>query len=134
MLRHRAKAIASAGASTRPIVPARLLYSSRRWDRVIYYDELVRLSGDDPTLEVFHTVTREVSPQWRGYRRRIDRTMLAEVVWPAPQRPHIFVCGPTPLVESVAGALVELGHDALLVRTERFGPTGGSAPSAPEEY
>jgi ferredoxin-NADP reductase len=35
------------------------------------------------------------------------------------------VCGPTPLVEAVAGALVELGHPPERVKTERFGPTGG---------
>jgi ferredoxin-NADP reductase len=35
------------------------------------------------------------------------------------------VCGPTGLVEAAATALVELGHDAERIRTERFGPTGG---------
>jgi ferredoxin-NADP reductase len=35
------------------------------------------------------------------------------------------VCGPTPLVEAVATALVEFGHDPARVKTERFGPTGG---------
>jgi len=52
--------------------------------------------------------------------------MLAEVAWPPGERPHVFVCGPTPLVEAAAAALVELGHDPALVKTERFGPTGGS--------
>ena len=41
------------------------------------------------------------------------------------ERPLIFDCGPTPLVEAVAIALVDLGHDPTRVRTERFGPTGG---------
>ena len=50
--------------------------------------------------------------------------MLAEIAWPPSERPHVFVCGPTPLVETVAAALVELGHDPALVKTERFGPTG----------
>jgi len=53
--------------------------------------------------------------------------MLAEIAWPPGERPQVFVCGPTPLVEAVAAALVELGHDPALVKTERFGPTGGSA-------
>ena len=52
--------------------------------------------------------------------------MLAEVAWPPSERPRVFVCGPTPLVEAVAAALVDLGHDPALVKTERFGPTGGS--------
>jgi ferredoxin-NADP reductase len=34
------------------------------------------------------------------------------------------VCGPTRLVEAVAGHLVALCHDPARVRTERFGPTG----------
>jgi ferredoxin-NADP reductase len=39
-------------------------------------------------------------------------------------KPHIFLCGPTPFVETVAGELVALGFDPESVRTERFGPTG----------
>jgi len=62
-----------------------------------------------------------------GFRRRIDRLMLAEIAWPPGERPHVFVCGPTPLVEAAAAALVALGHDPALVKTERFGPTGKSA-------
>ena len=127
MLRHRAAALGSAGADARHGVPARLLYSSRRWDEVIYRDELTRLDEDDPTLEVALTLTREPPQGWTGFRRRIDRMMLAEVAWPPAERPHVFVCGPTPLVEAVAAALVDLGHDPARVKTERFGPTGGPA-------
>lgn len=127
MLRHRATVLASANAVARHRVPVRLLYSSRRWDEVIYRDELARLAEDDPTVEVTLTLTRESPPAWTGFHRRIDRVMLAEVAWPPAERPHVFVCGPTPLVETVATLLVELGHDPARVKTERFGPTGGSA-------
>jgi ferredoxin-NADP reductase len=127
MLRHRAAALGSAEADARHHVPARLLYSSRRWDEVIYRDELARLVEGDSTLEVGFTLTREQPQGWAGFRRRIDRIMLAEVAWPPAERPHVFVCGPTPLVEAVAAALVALGHDPARVKTERFGPTGGSA-------
>jgi ferredoxin-NADP reductase len=51
--------------------------------------------------------------------------MLAEVAPPPDASPHVFVCGPTPFVEAVAVALVNLGHDPMRIRTERFGPTGG---------
>jgi ferredoxin-NADP reductase len=125
MLRHRAAALET--ANRRHDVPARLLYSSRRWDDVIYRDELARLAEEDETLDVALTFTREPPRGWTGFRGRIDRMMLAEVAWPPGERPHVFVCGPTPLVEAAAAALVELGHDPALVKTERFGPTGGSA-------
>jgi ferredoxin-NADP reductase len=126
MLRHRAAALAAADLDARHHIPARLLYSSRRWDEVIYRDELARLVEDDPTLEVTLTLTREPPQGWTGFRRRIDRMMLAEVAWPPAERPNVFVCGGTPLVEAVAAGLVELGHDPARVKTERFGPTGGS--------
>jgi ferredoxin-NADP reductase len=117
MIRHR--------AAQNSHVPARLLYSSRAFDEIIYRQELAQLAAADPTLMVTHTLTRRQPPQWSGYRRRIDRAMLAEVAWPLSAQPQAFVCGPTSLVEDVASALVELGHDPLRVKTERFGPSGG---------
>jgi len=125
MLRHRAAALGTANPDARHQVPARVLYSSRGWDEVIYRDELARLVENDSTLEVALTLTREQPQGWAGFRRRIDRVMLAEVAWPPAERPHAFVCGPTPLVEAVAAGLVALGHDPARVKTERFGPTGG---------
>ncbi len=126
MLRHRAAALEHADATARHKVPVRLLYSSRARDDTIYRDELARLVARDDAVDVTLTFTREAPPEWTGFRRRVDRMMLAEVAWPPAERPHVFVCGPTPFVEVVANALVELGHDPALVKTERFGPTGGS--------
>jgi ferredoxin-NADP reductase len=119
MLRHHALAADAARAS----VPVRLLFSVRTWDDIIYREELERLALR-PEVQVTLALTRKAPADWRGYRRRIDRPMLAEAGWPPSSRPRVFVCGPTPLVESVATLLVQLGHDSADVRTERFGPTG----------
>ena len=126
MLRHRDAALSRNDATTRHRVPARLLYSSRSWDEVIYRDELTRLAEMDETLHVTHTLTREQPTEWTGFKRRIDRVMLEEVAWPPSEHPNVFVCGPTPLVESVAATMVDLGHKPERVKTERFGPTGGA--------
>jgi ferredoxin-NADP reductase len=104
-------------------VDTRLVFSSRNWDDVIYRAELKRLDGDG--LSVVHTLTRSQPPGWAGYARRVDRDMLAQVGPSPAERPRVYVCGPTPFVEAVAEALVQLGHEPLRVRTERFGPTGG---------
>jgi ferredoxin-NADP reductase len=119
MLRRHARADASARAA----VPARLLYSARTPADVIYATELERLA-DPPAVEVVLTFTREAPVTWTGYRRRIDRAMLEAVSWAPAAEPHAYVCGPTVFVESVASLLVELGHAASRVRTERFGATG----------
>ena len=106
-------------------VPVRLLASWRSLDDVVYRDELAHLAGLDAGLTVTHTLTRSQPAGWEGYRRRIDRAMLEAVAFPAAERPLAFVCGPTPLVESVAAALAALGHEPDRIRTERFGPSGG---------
>ncbi|HMK91652.1 MAG TPA: oxidoreductase, partial [Thermoleophilia bacterium] len=118
MLRHRA----AAGTRT----PARLLYSVRTTDDLIYRVELDDLVLAADGLQVVETLTGATPSSWTGYARRIDERMLADVAWPAAQRPAVFVCGPTALVESVARDLVDLGHEPGRVKTERFGPTGGA--------
>ena len=117
MLRHRA-----ARAST---APARLLASSRTIHDLIYGHELASLEAANDGLEVFVTLTREVPDGWDGFTRRIDNEMLEQVAWPPATGSRTYVCGPTSFVETAADGLVALGHDPALIRTERFGPTGG---------
>jgi ferredoxin-NADP reductase len=101
----------------------RLLFSSRGWEDVIYREELERLNSEG--LHVVHTLTRSQPPGWTGYARRVDAEMLADVGPGPAERPRVYVCGPTPFVEAVAEAFVQLGHDPQAIKTERFGPTGG---------
>ena len=100
-----------------------LLYSARRQDDLIYRDELEHLSGNG--LTVVYTLTDSHPPGWTSYARRVDREMLAEVAPGPAEQPRFFSCGPTPFVEAVAETLVQLGHEAGSIKTERFGPTGG---------
>ncbi|HKF92421.1 MAG TPA: ferredoxin reductase [Acidimicrobiia bacterium] len=106
----------------RGAIPTTLVYSARTLADVIYRDELERLAGGG--LDVVLTLTRTQPDGWAGHSRRVDAELLADVAPPPDQRPLAFVCGPTPFVEAVALALVDLGHDPGLVKTERFGPTG----------
>jgi ferredoxin-NADP reductase len=108
MLRHH-QAVASD-------VPARLLYSARTRDDLIYREEL---GGFDTAI----TLTREQPEGWQGHTGRVDSELLTEIAWPLQERPLVYVCGPTGFVEAVSDALVALGHDATRIRTERFGPT-----------
>jgi ferredoxin-NADP reductase len=105
-------------------IPIRLLYSSRLPTEVIYQDELARLAESNTKIEVVQTLTRVQPPGWTGYHRRVDTAMLREVAWPVAQRPLLFICGPTPFVETVATSLVTLGCEPGRIKTERFGPTG----------
>ena len=117
MLRHRA----ASGANN----PTALLYSSRSFEDVIYYEELDRLSKANGGPNVIHTLTRSQPADWKGYARRIDDAMLREIATPLGRKAQVFICGPTLMVESAANALVKIGIDSNQIRTERFGPTGG---------
>jgi ferredoxin-NADP reductase len=118
MIRHR--------AATGSTVPTRLLYSSRSDADIIYRDELDRLVKTTQGLEVVYTLTRTQPPGWTGYHRRVDVELLRDVGWPTDQRPLIYICGPTPFVETAASSFVVLGHEPGRVKTERFGPTGAA--------
>jgi ferredoxin-NADP reductase len=109
-------------ARTGSDVDARLLMSSRDWDDIIFRDELERLTGHNRV--VVHTLTKSQPPGWTGHARRVDAEMLAEIGPSPADQPHVYVCGPTPFVESAAQALVGLGHDPHAIRTERFGSAG----------
>ena len=118
MIRHR--------AAVRSTVPTRLLYSARTLEAVIYRDELARIASNGSGIETHYALTRSQPPGWTGYRRRVDTDMLREIAWPRDRRPQAFVCGPTEFVEAAAASLVALGHAPARIKTERFGPSGGS--------
>jgi ferredoxin-NADP reductase len=106
-------------------VPVRMLLSWRSGEDVIYADELDAIVRDATGVEITHTFTRSAPAGWMGRTGRLDRDALAGLAFVPSERPLAYVCGPTGLVEAIASALVELGHDPARILTERFGPTGG---------
>jgi ferredoxin-NADP reductase len=114
---------AAASVADRSANPATLLYSARSLEEVIYREELSSITMD-PTVRVAYTLTRSRPEGWTGLTRRVDAAILTDLAPSPTLRPHIYVCGPTSMVESVSQSLVDLGHDPSWIKTERFGPTG----------
>jgi len=113
MVRHR--------AAQRSQVPALLLVSSRTWDEVIYRDELLGLDMRDG-FELAFALTREAAKRPRDYARRVDATMMAEVLTRLPAAPrHVFVCGSNPFVEAATQGVIAAGIAADIIFTERYG-------------
>ena len=115
MLRHRA----AAGVKD----PARLLYSARTYEQIIYRQELEVLARKNG-LTVSYTLTRSQPAGWKGYARRVDDAMLKDVRAPLGRDALAYICGPTALVEVAADGLERVGLPADRIRTERFGPSG----------
>ena len=121
MLRHRALA----DPMSREQAPARLLYSARTWDDIIFRDELLAARAAGRTMAVVLATTREDPRPGVDLGGRLDAAALTALLarWAhAPQR--VYVCGSNAFVEAIATALVEAGLAPARIRTERY---GGSA-------
>lgn len=112
-------AMVRAHAASDSTAKFRLLYSVRSPDDVFYADELAALASDK--LEITFVYTRTAPEGWPVPAGRVSKELLATATFPADVSPAVFVCGPTGFVEAVATWLVELGHDPVSVKTERFG-------------
>jgi ferredoxin-NADP reductase len=116
------RAMLRAHKAAESTAPMRLLYSVRSPAAAFYREELERLAASE-SVRIDYAYTRETPPDWPVPAGRLSKKQLAELTVPADQAPTVYVCGPTSFVEAVADWLVELGHDAANIRTERFGGT-----------
>ncbi|WP_227820152.1 FAD-binding oxidoreductase [Agromyces aureus] len=116
-------AMAQAHADADDATPFRLLYSVRTPADVFFAPEFERLVAASAPFRLDLVYTREAPAGWPTAPARITREALAEAVLPASETPLVYVCGSTGFVERVASWLIELGHDARAIRTERFGGT-----------
>lgn len=112
-------AMASAHAASGDEAEFRLLYSVRSPDDAFFSDELDALAGERLTLDMVYT--RQAPPEAQVPPGRLTPERLAAAVTPPQNNPRVYVCGPTPFVEAVAGWLIDAGHDPARIRTERFG-------------
>lgn len=112
-------AMASASAASDDTAPFRLLYSMRSPGDVFFRRELEALRS--PTLSIDLVYTRSAPPGSEVPPARLTAERLSAAIVPPERHPRVFVCGPTPFVEAVSGWLVDAGHAAADIRTERFG-------------
>ncbi|SDR88716.1 FAD-binding oxidoreductase [Paraoerskovia marina] len=96
--------------------PFRLTYSVRSVADAFFAEELSASAGVDTTW----VYTREPPPGHARPAGRLAPADLASTFGPS-QDPAVFVCGPTGFVEAAAALLLDAGHDAARIRTERFG-------------
>jgi len=119
-------AMARTRAATGSTAPMRLIYSTRSPATLLYAAELQRLAPSGTGLGIDIVYTREAPDGWAGQVGRLDAPRLLGLAGsPAAGQQH-FICGPTGFVENAARLLVDQGIEARQIRTERFGPSGGT--------
>lgn len=106
-------------SEARSMSPARLLYSVRSPDTMFYRDELAAFSQEPTRVRVDVAYSR-VAPDGKPLGRLTHEIVTAACFTPADS-PIIYICGSTNFVEAVASWLVDDGHDAGRIRTERYG-------------
>ena len=114
---------ARAAAGSR--APFRLVYSVRSPETALYTDELAQRGQAGDGLEVTYVYTRSAPAGARVRVGRLNPVVLAAQGWAPEAAPAVFICGPTGFVEAAASLLVKAGHDPGVIKTERFGPSGG---------
>ncbi len=114
---------ARAAAGSR--APFRLVYSVRSPETALYTAELARRGQAGDGLEVTYVYTRSAPAGARVRVGRLNPVVLAARGWTPEAAPAVFICGPTGFVEAAASLLVKAGHDPGVIKTERFGPSGG---------
>jgi ferredoxin-NADP reductase len=115
--------------------PFRLLYSVRAPEAAFYTAELAQRAKAHDGLDVSYVYTRTAPADSPLPAGRISASVLsaAGVTFEGPASagysrdtpPGVFICGPTSFVEAAANLLVQAGHQARMIKTERFGPSGG---------
>ena len=113
MLRHRAR------SRRRPAV---LVYSARRFDEVIFRDELMCRADRRPEL-LFRADAHPRDHAGSACRSgRIDRSLVGEVLaFGGAGAKRSYICGATAFVEVASMFLLDAGLPFARVRTERYG-------------
>jgi ferredoxin-NADP reductase len=85
-----------------------------------------RLAAPGTGLDIDIAYTRKAPAGWPGPVGRLDARQLRDLAGPPAAGQQYFISGPTGFVENAARLLVDQGIADRQIRTERFGPSGGT--------
>jgi len=98
--------------------PLMLVYANKRWDDIIFREELEQLR-ERLDLDLVH-VLEEPPPDWGGERGHIDEALLARHLPAGRDASEYFMCGPRPMTDAAQHALHALGVPLARVHFELF--------------
>lgn len=105
----------------------RLLYCARSEQDLIFREELEALGTSTANFTYIPTLTKELSPNWRGLRGRIDSRLLRESL-PRGGSVSVHFCGPVAMAHDIEAMLGEIGVPAGRFHSESF---SGAMPKSP---
>jgi len=103
------------------------LYSARNESDLVFKDELAFIAARSTHFRTVFTLTNAPA-DWRGFRGRISTALIEDAVPDFRQR-AVYLCGPTPLMETVRQALAATDYPMANFHAESFGGPRAAAPS-----
>jgi predicted ferric reductase len=98
--------------------PAWFFYGNEKWEEVVFREELDHLE-QSLDLTLIHVI-KEPSEEWQGEKGYIDADVLDRHLPENRDDLIYFVCGPIRMIETVVGALDDLGVPLKNVHTEQY--------------
>lgn len=98
--------------------PVHVFYGNRQWDRVLFREELDRLSTE-LELQLVH-ILGEPADDWRGERGLLTQELLSQRLPANRAELEYFVCGPDPMIRLAERSLVQLGVPLRRIHSEIF--------------
>jgi 3-phenylpropionate/trans-cinnamate dioxygenase ferredoxin reductase subunit len=95
-----------------------LVYASRAWEEVTFREELSDLEKR-LNLEVHHVLSRP-DACWRGFRGRLNQSMVRQCLKSLRPPFNVFVCGSPGMVDTATSAVSGLGVPASWLHAETF--------------
>lgn len=95
------------------------LISNKKMNNIIYKEELDEISEHHENFNIFLTLTREDSDEWKGALGRIDKKVLETNVR-FPSKSIFYLCGPPDFVNGVTELLKELNIAEDKIRMEKY--------------
>ena len=108
-----------------------LFYGNRTTAGIMFREELEDLKDRFLSrLSVFHVLSRE-HQELDILNGRLDPEKIPDLLRLMPSPDHVFVCGPTAMIEGLESALLDSGLPRKAIHVEWFTPSSVTPVSAP---
>ena len=100
-----------------------IFYGNRKRSTTMFIEDLFAMKNRFGERLALHFVMSQEATDIELYAGRIDgekARMLHDAFMKDHKADEIFICGPNPMIDDVAGVLQELGYDKAHVHSERF--------------
>jgi len=103
----------------RPTRDIHLVFGTRTMDDVLYHEEMQSLAAQLPQLKYHITLSREVPPEWSGYRGYVHA--VYEELFSDKRPADFYLCGWKNMIDEGRERIAAMGYDRKHIHMELYG-------------